>query len=82
MGEFYYAAKAFDGLEKIDPSPENWQGKRGATSGLFKMLVQGKATNEQMSEVLHLLDRGNHPQADFVSSTIRRWAKNHEITLD
>uniref|UniRef100_A0A7I4Y5F7 Intraflagellar transport protein 56 n=1 Tax=Haemonchus contortus TaxID=6289 RepID=A0A7I4Y5F7_HAECO len=82
MGEYYYAAKAFDGLEKIDPSPENWQGKRGATSGLFKMLVQGKATNEQMSEVLQLLDRGNHPQADFVSSTIRRWAKNHEIALE
>ncbi|VDL80038.1 unnamed protein product [Nippostrongylus brasiliensis] len=81
VGEFYYAAKAFDGLEKIDPSPENWQGKRGAISGLFKMLVQGKASNEQMSEILRLLDRGNHPQADFVSSTIRRWAKAHEITL-
>ncbi|ETN83039.1 hypothetical protein NECAME_01838 [Necator americanus] len=82
VGEFYYAAKAFDGLEKIDPSPENWQGKRGATCGLFKMLVQGRATNEQMSEVLQLLDRGNHPQADFVSSTIRKWAKTHEINLD
>lgn len=44
VGEFYFAAKAFDGLEKIDPSPENWQGKRGAVSGLFKMLVQGRAT--------------------------------------
>ncbi|VDM77638.1 unnamed protein product [Strongylus vulgaris] len=82
VGEFYFAAKAFDGLEKIDPSPENWQGKRGATCGLFKMLVQGRATNEQMSEILQLLDRGNHPQADFVSSTIRRWAKAHEINLE
>lgn len=82
VGEFYFAAKAFDGLEKIDPSPENWQGKRGAASGLFKMLVLGKASNEQMSEVLKLLDRGNHPQAEFVSSTIRKWAKANEITLE
>ncbi|KJH47443.1 hypothetical protein DICVIV_06474 [Dictyocaulus viviparus] len=80
--EFYYAAKAFDGLEKIDPSPENWQGKRGAISGLFKAFVQGEASNEQMSEILQLLDRGNHPQADFVSSTIRKWANSHNIYLE
>lgn len=82
VGEFYYAAKAFDGLEKIDPSPENWQGKRGAACGLFKMLVQGRASNEQMSEVLQLLDRGNHPQADFVTSTVRKWAKQHDVNLE
>ncbi|VDM56419.1 unnamed protein product [Angiostrongylus costaricensis] len=74
VGEFYYAARAFDGLEKIDPSPENWQGKRGAACGLFKI--------EQMSEVLQLLDRGNHPQADFVTSTIRKWAKKHDVNLE
>uniref|UniRef100_A0A1I7XTU1 ERAP1_C domain-containing protein n=1 Tax=Heterorhabditis bacteriophora TaxID=37862 RepID=A0A1I7XTU1_HETBA len=79
--EFYFAAKAFDGLEKVDPSPENWQGKRGATAGLFRQLIQGKATNEQMSEVLQLLDRGNHPQVEFVTSTIRQWAKVHGIVL-
>ncbi|KAJ1361008.1 Intraflagellar transport protein 56 [Parelaphostrongylus tenuis] len=82
VGEFYYAAKAFDGLEKIDPSPENWQGKRGAACGLFRMLAQGKATNEQMAEILQMLDRGNHPQADFVTSTIRKWAKDNDINLE
>jgi len=30
MGHFFYAAKAFDVLERLDPNPEFWEGKRGA----------------------------------------------------
>lgn len=30
MGQFLYAAKAFDVLERLDPDPEYWEGKRGA----------------------------------------------------
>lgn len=30
MGAFYYAAQAFDVLERLDPNPEFWEGKRGA----------------------------------------------------
>lgn len=35
MGAFLVAAKAFDVLEKIDPDPEYWEGKRGACVGVF-----------------------------------------------
>ena len=30
MGHFLFAAKAFDVLERLDPDPEYWEGKRGA----------------------------------------------------
>ncbi len=40
MGHFYYAAKAFDMLERLDPNPEYWEGKRGATIGLFQVRVR------------------------------------------
>jgi hypothetical protein len=36
MGAFYYAAKAFDVLERLDPDPEYWEGKRGACMGVFQ----------------------------------------------
>ncbi len=38
MGQFYYSAKAFDMLERLDPSPEYWEGKRGAAIGHFQQV--------------------------------------------
>lgn len=35
VGEFWYAAKAFDTLDKLEPNPEFWEGKRGAICGVF-----------------------------------------------
>ncbi|KAG8236458.1 hypothetical protein J437_LFUL016909 [Ladona fulva] len=39
MGHFYHAAKAFDMLERFDPNPEYWEGKRGACIGMFQKVV-------------------------------------------
>ena len=41
-GQFYYAAKAFDVLERLDPNPEYWEGKRGACIGWFQRVVADK----------------------------------------
>jgi intraflagellar transport protein 56 len=35
MGQFYYSCKAFDVLERLDPDPEFWEGKRGAAIGKY-----------------------------------------------
>jgi intraflagellar transport protein 56 len=40
-GQFYVAAKAFDVLERLDPNPEYWEGKRGACIGIFQLVVAG-----------------------------------------
>lgn len=42
VGEFWYAAKAFDMLERMDPNPEHWEGKRGACCGTFQYIVAEK----------------------------------------
>lgn len=39
MGEFWYAAKAFDTLDRLEPNPEFWEGKRGAIVGVFQVKV-------------------------------------------
>ena len=41
MGQFYVAAKAFDVLERLDPNPEYWEGKRGSCVGLFQAIIAG-----------------------------------------
>ena len=38
MGHFLHAAKAFDVLERMDPDPEYWEGKRGAVVGVFQLV--------------------------------------------
>ena len=42
MGQFFFAAKAFDVLEKLDPNPEYWEGKRGACIGQFQLVIAGR----------------------------------------
>jgi len=42
MGQFLYAAKAFDILEKADHNPEYWEGKRGACAGTLQMIIAEK----------------------------------------
>jgi hypothetical protein len=41
LGYFYWSAKAFDVLERLDPAPEYWQGKRGACVGALQMVAAG-----------------------------------------
>jgi len=49
IGEFWYAAKAFDMLERMDPSPEHWEGKRGACCGTFQYII-----GEKLPKYVHI----------------------------
>ena len=51
QGEFLYAAKAFDVLERLDGSPEHWEGKQGACVGVLQMVAAGKETGETLRSV-------------------------------
>lgn len=48
QGQFLYAAKAFDVLERLDGSPEHWEGKQGACVGVLQMVAAGKETGETL----------------------------------
>eukprot|EP00959_Pyramimonas_sp_CCMP1952_P022829 479818-Pyramimonas_sp.AAC.1 len=49
-GAFFYAAKAFDVLERLDPSPEYWEGKRGACVGVFQVPIEGNEWTTEEDE--------------------------------
>lgn len=44
MGQFWYAAKAFDMLDRLEPNPEFWEGKRGALCGVFQVSYDSMLT--------------------------------------
>lgn len=83
MGHFYYACKAFDVLERLDPDPEFWEGKRGAAVGVFQQVVAGKESVDKLQEVVNLLRSTDNPQVEYmINRVIKQWAKTARVKLD
>ena len=59
---FFYSAKAFDVLERLDPNPDYWDGKRGACIGVFKDIVEGKESRDLLAEIKSMLRSASNPQ--------------------
>lgn len=77
IGEFWIAAKAFDMLEKMDPSPEYWEGKRGACAGaLFSIITKRKSGSPPngIGEIISLLRDSSNSQAEAMLRSFRRYA--------
>ncbi|XP_013860469.1 intraflagellar transport protein 56 [Austrofundulus limnaeus] len=81
MGQFYYAAKAFDALEKLDPGSNYWEGKRGACVGVFQLILANKEPKEKLKEVLVLLRNSGNPQVEYIIRALRKWAKDNRVLL-
>ena len=81
MGQFYYSAKAFDVLERLDPSPDYWEGKRGACIGLFQMIIAGHEPREHLKEVVHILRNSQNMQVDIIVKIIGNWAKENRMSV-
>uniref|UniRef100_A0A336MWT4 CSON007613 protein n=1 Tax=Culicoides sonorensis TaxID=179676 RepID=A0A336MWT4_CULSO len=77
VGEFWIAAKAFDMLEKLDPNPEFWEGKRGACVGALQAFITERhigAPPGGLGEIISLLRDSNSSQADTILKIIRKYA--------
>jgi len=78
MGSFYYSAKAFDVLERLDPDPEYWDGKRGACIGVFQKVIAGEEKPEALRDVISMLRKSTkNPQVDYIVGVIRDWCKKN-----
>lgn len=81
MGQFYYAAKAFDVLERLDPNPEYWEGKRGACVGIFQQVIAGHEPKETLRDVLQILRNTGNPQVEYIIRTMKKWAKENRFPV-
>ncbi|CAG10786.1 unnamed protein product, partial [Tetraodon nigroviridis] len=79
MGQFYYAAKAFDALEKLDPDSDYWEGKRGACVGVFQLILANKESKETLKEVVLMLQNSGSPHAVYIIRILRKWAKENRV---
>ncbi|KAL3272369.1 hypothetical protein HHI36_013847 [Cryptolaemus montrouzieri] len=81
LGEFWYAAKAFDMLDRLEPNPEFWEGKRGAVVGVFQGVIAKIFPDEMLNDVLLLLRNTSSSQADHIAKVIKKWAKERRINV-
>ena len=81
MGHFMYAAKAFDVLERLDPEPEYWEGKRGACVGVFQMMIAGKASRDDLQDVLTMVRNTSNPQVEYIVRIIMKWCKEQGVKI-
>uniref|UniRef100_K3WMS7 Intraflagellar transport protein 56 n=1 Tax=Globisporangium ultimum (strain ATCC 200006 / CBS 805.95 / DAOM BR144) TaxID=431595 RepID=K3WMS7_GLOUD len=74
---YYYAVKAFDVLERLDPDPEYWEAKRGACVGFFQQMAMGEGGIlhvQRSDEVLQLLSVSkNALEASKVATLLKKW---------
>jgi intraflagellar transport protein 56 len=82
MGQFYFACKAFDVLERLDPDPEFWEGKRGAAVGVFQQVLAQRESPSKLQEVVNLLRSSNNPQIEHMISIMKKECKNSRIKLE
>ncbi|CAE7632943.1 TTC26 [Symbiodinium microadriaticum] len=81
MGHFLYSAKAFDVLERLDPDPEYWEGKRGACVGVFQLMIAGKESRENLQDVLTMVRNTSNPQVEYLVRIIKKWCKDNNIKM-
>ncbi|VDM41756.1 unnamed protein product [Toxocara canis] len=81
VGDYFYSAKAFDAMERIEPNPEYWEGKRGAVVGVFKLVAEHNAPPEQLKEAMLLLEKSRHPQVEYIATVIRRFCRENNIGI-
>uniref|UniRef100_A0A146KPY2 Tetratricopeptide repeat protein 26 n=3 Tax=Lygus hesperus TaxID=30085 RepID=A0A146KPY2_LYGHE len=81
LGHFYHAAKAFDLLDRLDPSAEYWEGKRGACVGAWQLIMAGKSSSDLLPSVIQLLRTSTNSQVEIIIKVIKRWAKDQRINI-
>eukprot|EP00760_Papus_ankaliazontas_P035420 PhM_4_TR7788/c0_g1_i1/m.50061/K19685/TTC26, IFT56, DYF13; intraflagellar transport protein 56 len=80
-GNFYYSAKAFDVLERLDPSPEYWEGKKGACVGVFQQVIAGKEPSDSLRDVVQMLRNSSNGEVRGITDIMRNWAKDNGIKI-
>lgn len=71
--------KAFDVLERLDPDPEFWEGKRGASIGVFQMVIAGRESKESLIEVIQMIKNSSNPQVEYFLQVMKKWGQQNGI---
>jgi intraflagellar transport protein 56 len=89
VGAFFYAAKAFDVLERLDSSAEYWEGKKGACVGVFQQVFANQEPADALWDVIKMLEASGQlhagerqnvaQQAENIVRVMKNWTKDSNL---
>lgn len=68
-------------LERLDPNPEFWEGKRGAAMGVFQMIIAGEEPSESLRDVVDMLRNTSNPQVEYFVRTLTKWGRENGVQV-
>ena len=74
-----YAFDATAPLERLDPDPEYWEGKRGACVGVFQKVIAGEEKKDTLRDVLAMMRNTSNPQVEYIMSIIKKWCNENGV---
>lgn len=77
--QFFHSVRAFDVLERLDPSPEYWQGKCGVCVGVLQMVIAGQKPKDSLQE--RILRGSSQPQAELIILTMKNWTRENRASV-
>nr|CAG4647833.1 EOG090X04LA [Moina brachiata] len=80
-GQFLVAAKAFDVLDRYDPNPNHSAAKKGASVGLFQMVLAGREHRDALTEVLGMIRGTSDAQMEHIYRVITDWIKENRLKI-
>ncbi|KAI1720726.1 tetratricopeptide repeat domain-containing protein [Ditylenchus destructor] len=78
-GDFVYASKAYDELEKQDSVRNYNTAKRAACVGVVKMFTVNKASTDNLREAIQILEHDSNPLSQNAAAVTRKWAAEVNI---
>lgn len=69
-------------LERLDPDPDYWDGKRGACVGVFQLIIAEQEPKESLREIITMLRASSNSQVDYIVSIMINWAKQHRVMYE
>ncbi|KAJ3100755.1 Intraflagellar transport protein 56 [Physocladia obscura] len=82
MSQYLYSAKAFDVLERLDPNPDYWEGKRGACIGILQQIISGDESKDCFRDIITLLRNTSNPQVEYIVRIIKKKKNMSDLEAD
>lgn len=68
-------------LERLDPDPKFFEGKRGACVGFLQLLIAGQESPARFKDTVGILKDSTHPGAEPVIKAMLHWGASNGMPI-